>query len=230
MGYSANPDRTRVPHCLLRHNCPNIWNIYGAYTWPLFPTVRHDNFVTAFNLIYHMHMLDMRRLYLSFVSHRKADIHVTFAASRKHAYIIFTYPIEPYFYIVKLGFTGYTLSFLFLIENIDCGYSLGSNEYPQSIFWAKIWKISVFLSENFQFWTWNFLYIWIGVYIIFLIFNRKHRMWVLIRTASPGGSNEYPQSMFWAKIWKISVFFSENFQFLEVKFSLYLNRRIFVMV
>ena len=35
--------------------------------------------------------------------------------------------------------------------------------------------------------------------------------------------------MFWAEIWTISVFLSENFQFLEVKFSIYLNRRVFVM-
>ena len=41
----------------------------------------------------------------------------------------------PHFYIVKLGFTGYTLFFLFLLKNIDCGYSLvpprrgGSNEF-----------------------------------------------------------------------------------------------------
>ena len=28
----------------------------------------------------------------------------------------------------------------------------------------------------------------------------------------------------------IRVFLSENFQFLEVKFSVYLNRRVFVMV
>ena len=35
--------------------------------------------------------------------------------------------------------------------------------------------------------------------------------------------------MFWAKIWKISDFLSENFQFLVVKFSIYLNRRVFVM-
>ena len=36
-----------------------------------------------------------------------------------------------------------------------------------------------------------------GVYIIFLIFAQKHRLWILVRTASPrrGGSNEYPQSM-----------------------------------
>ena len=45
-----------------------------------------------------------------------------------------------------------------------------------------------------------------------------------------GGSNEYPQSMFRAEIWKnITVFVSENFKFLEEKFSIYLNRRVFVM-
>ena len=39
-----------------------------------------------------------------------------------------------------------------MLENIDCGYSLepprrgGSNEYPQSTFWAEIWKISELLS------------------------------------------------------------------------------------
>ena len=49
-------------------------------------------------------------------------------------------PLKPNFYIVKLGFTGYTLFFLFLLKNIDCGYALeaprrgGSNEYPQSMF------------------------------------------------------------------------------------------------
>ena len=45
-----------------------------------------------------------------------------------------------------------------------------------------------------------------------------------------GGSNEYPQSMFWAEAWKISEFFlSEIFQFLEVEFSIYLNRCVFIM-
>ena len=50
------------------------------------------------------------------------------------------YPLEPYFYIVKLGFAGVYLFFLFLLQNIDCGYSLepprrgGSNVYPQSMF------------------------------------------------------------------------------------------------
>ena len=62
-----------------------------------------------------------------------------------------------------------------------------------------------------------------GVYIIFFISAQKHRLWVL------GNSNEYPQSMFWAEIWKLSDFLSENFQFLEVKFCIYLYRRVFVM-
>ena len=50
------------------------------------------------------------------------------------------YPLEPYFYIVKLGYAGVYLFFLFLLQNIDCGYSLephrrvGSNVYPQSMF------------------------------------------------------------------------------------------------
>ena len=44
------------------------------------------------------------------------------------------------------------------------------------------------------------------------------------------GSNEYPESMFWAELWKTSEFFYLIFfQFWEVKFSIYLNRRVFLM-
>ena len=49
-------------------------------------------------------------------------------------------PLKPHFYIVKLGFTGVHIIFLFLFKYIDCGYWLelsrrgGSNEYPQSMF------------------------------------------------------------------------------------------------
>ena len=34
------------------------------------------------------------------------------------------YPRTPHFYIVLLGFTGVYIFFLFLLKNIDCGYSL----------------------------------------------------------------------------------------------------------
>ena len=43
-------------------------------------------------------------------------------------------PLKPHFYIAKLGFTGVYIIFLFLLKNIDYGYSLeppqpgGSNE------------------------------------------------------------------------------------------------------
>ena len=66
-------------------------------------------------------------------------------------------PLKPHFYIVKLGFTGVCIISLISVQKIDCGYSLepprrgGSNEYPQSMFWAEIWKISDFLSEIFMF-------------------------------------------------------------------------------
>ena len=48
--------------------------------------------------------------------------------------------LEPHFYIAKLGYVGVYLFFLFVLQNMDCGYSLepprrgGSNVYPQSIF------------------------------------------------------------------------------------------------
>ena len=50
------------------------------------------------------------------------------------------YPPEPHLYMAKLGYAGVYLFFLFLLQNIDCGYSLeppqrgGSNLYPQSMF------------------------------------------------------------------------------------------------
>ena len=66
-------------------------------------------------------------------------------------------PFKPHFYIVKLGFTEVCIIFLISAQNIDCGYSLephrrgGSNEYPQSMFWAEIWKISEFFIWKFSF-------------------------------------------------------------------------------
>ena len=84
-------------------------------------------------------------------------------------------PLKPHFYIVKLGFTRVYLFFLFLLRNIECGYSLepprnidcgyslepprwgGSNEYPQSMFWAEIWKIlEFFYLKIFRFWWGNY--------------------------------------------------------------------------
>ena len=50
------------------------------------------------------------------------------------------YPFNPHFYKVKLGYAVVYLFFLFLIQNIYCGYSLepprrgGSNVYPPSMF------------------------------------------------------------------------------------------------
>ena len=53
-------------------------------------------------------------------------------------------PLKPHYYIVKLGFTGVYIIFLFMLKNIDCEYSLepprrgGSNEYLQCMFRAEI--------------------------------------------------------------------------------------------
>ena len=58
-------------------------------------------------------------------------------------------PLKPHFYLVKRGLQGYTLFFLFLLKNTDCGNSLelpqwgSSNEYPQSMFEQK--NIRIFI-------------------------------------------------------------------------------------
>ena len=65
-----------------------------------------------------------------------------------------------------------------------------------------------------------------GIYIIFLISAQNIDCGYPLEPPRRGGSNEYPQSMFCAEIWKKKY---ENFHFLVVKFSVYLNRHIFVM-
>ena len=78
--------------------------------------------------------------------------------------------LKPHFCRVNLGFTGVYINFLIFAQKIYCGYPLeppcrgGSNEYPHSIFWAKIRKniCSVFVWKFSSLWRWNFLYIWIG--------------------------------------------------------------------
>ena len=73
-------------------------------------------------------------------------------------YLCNLHPLKPHFYIVELGFTRVYIIFLISAQNINCGYSLelprrgGSNEYPQSMFWAEVWKnIRIFVWIFFSF-------------------------------------------------------------------------------
>ena len=67
-----------------------------------------------------------------------------------------------------------------------------------------------------------------GITLFFLISARKHKLWASTGTDFEGGSNEYPQSIFWAEIWKkYRNFYLKIFIFL-VKFSVYLNKLVFV--
>ena len=70
-----------------------------------------------------------------------------------------------------------------------------------------------------------------GVYIIFLISAQKHRLWVLVRTASARRFYRVPTIYVLSRNMKnIRVFHLKIFQFLEGKFSTYLNRCVFVML
>ena len=85
-------------------------------------------------------------------------------------------PLKPHFYIVKLGFTGVYIFFLFLLQNIDCGY-------PQSMFWAEIKKnIRFFLRKLSGFLAITFsIYLNRRVFVMILgkqyfIWNQIHRL------------------------------------------------------
>ena len=69
-----------------------------------------------------------------------------------------------------------------------------------------------------------------GVYIIFLISAQNIDCGYSLEPPRRGGSNEYPQSMFWTEIRKkYQNFLSENIHFWVIKFSVCLNRHVFVM-
>ena len=70
-------------------------------------------------------------------------------------------PLEPHFYIVKLGFAGvYIISFIFAQKHrlwylLEPSRWVGSKEYPQSMFWAEKYqnfylKISIFWVVKFS--------------------------------------------------------------------------------
>ena len=127
------------------------------------------------------HMRNLIRVFVVCMKN-SASLAIRNAPSEDSDYIMKTclYNIDlfkPHFCTVKLGFTGYTLVFLFLLKNIDCGYSLepprrggsngGSNKYLQSMFWADMWRISkFFIWKFFSFSRWNFLYRWIGMFFV----------------------------------------------------------------
>ena len=70
-----------------------------------------------------------------------------------------------------------------------------------------------------------------GIYTIFLISAEKHRLWVLVRTASLRRFQREPTIYVLRRNMKnIRIFYLKIFSFLVVKFSVYLNRHVFVMV
>ena len=68
-----------------------------------------------------------------------------------------------------------------------------------------------------------------GVYIILRISAKNIDCGYSLEPPRRGGSNSTHNLCFEQKYEKYQSFLSQNFQFLEVKFSLYLNRPVFVM-
>ena len=103
-------------------------------------------------------------------------------------------------------------------------FCLGST--PQRVYRTAEGCITKTCLYNFDPFKPHFYIVKLGftrVYIIFLISAQKHRLWVR-RVLTSSHSLCFGQ-----KHEKYKKFLSEIFQFLEVKFSIYLNRRVLVM-
>ena len=95
---------------------------------------------------------------------------------------------------------------IFLIsakKNIDCGHSLepprgGSNEYPQSMFWAEIWKILRRFIWNFSFFGGKMLT------AFFSIFNKKYM-------DDPIFLHSYGKGSIFLTAWYMHIFFAQRF-------------------
>ena len=62
------------------------------------------------------------------------------------------YPLKPHLYVVKLGYAGVYLFFLFLLQNIDCGYSLEPPRRTHNLcFEQKYEKYQFFQLKIFNF-------------------------------------------------------------------------------
>ena len=68
-----------------------------------------------------------------------------------------------------------------------------------------------------------------GYTLFFLFFLKNIDCGYSLEPPRWGGSNEYHNLCFEQKYEKYQNFLSKNFHFLVVKFSVYLNRRVFVM-
>ena len=95
-----------------------------------------------FSIYLNRYVFVMLSLYVYTTFH--SDIYSDIRSTRTRLYNFD--PLKPHFYIVKLGFTGVNIFFLFLLKNIDCGYPLepprrgGSNEYHNLCFDQKYEK------------------------------------------------------------------------------------------
>ena len=83
-------------------------------------------------------------------------------------------PYTPLLYSKTVVCSGTSISLIFAPKHTDCGYSLeqprqgGSNVYPQSIFLAKIRKISLFFFFN-------------EIFIFFSYKKSLHNAWRSVR-------------------------------------------------
>ena len=90
-------------------------------------------------------------------------------SSLKHAYIVLT-PLNPTFIQLNWGLQGYTLIFLFLLKDIDCGYTL---EPPRLV---RIYVLSRNM-KNIRVFIWKFSFCFVVKFSIYM-YRHVFVMWM----------------------------------------------------
>ena len=116
----------------------------------------------------------MSYLYLKYINNLDEN-----NTSGKHDRVMYT-PLEPFLYSKTEVCRGIPIFFLFLLQIIDCGYSLeppwrgGSNVYPQSMFGAKK-KEKYFKKNLLNFF--QFLQLKKNMYLKWACYINEHCFW-----------------------------------------------------
>ena len=116
--------------------------------WRLGKSVLHDCCITWISSLILFIGLHLWFSHLILIVSRGGNIDAMLSFFRNHENILYNFdPLKHHFYIVKLGLTGVYIRFLISARRG------GSYEYPQSMFWAEIWKnIRIFCLITFLFW------------------------------------------------------------------------------
>ena len=104
-------------------------------------------------------------------------------------------PLKPHFYLLKLWFTGVYIIFLISAQKHRLWVLVRTASLTSThnrCFGQKYENIRFFYVNKFSFWRWNFQYIWIGVFSLWLEFYGSVNIVKVMSSRWKEGTNYLP--------------------------------------